>query len=64
MLSVFGGSLLPLAWLGWQFLSATQTVDADLTRATLWQFSGCVASYFLGALIYFFVGHPKRKTPL
>jgi len=44
--------LLPLAWLGWQFLSATQTVDADLTRATLWQFSGCVICYFLGALIF------------
>jgi len=43
---------LPLAWLGWQFVSATQTVDADLTRATLWQFSGCVACYFLGALIF------------
>ena len=24
--------LLPLGWLGWQFISATQTVDADLTR--------------------------------
>lgn len=41
--------LLPLGWLGWQFVSAPQTVDADLTRATLWQFSGCVACYFLGA---------------
>ncbi len=44
--------LLPLAWLGWQFISATQTVDVDLTRATLWQFSGCVACYFLGALVF------------
>ena len=43
---------LPLAWLGWQFVSATQTVDADLTTATLWQFSGCVACYFLGALVF------------
>ncbi len=43
--------LLPLGWLGWQFVSATQTVDADLTRATLWQFSGCVACYFLGAFL-------------
>ena len=43
--------LLPLAWLGWQFVSAAQTVDADLTAATLWQFSGCVACYFLGALL-------------
>jgi hypothetical protein len=43
--------LLPLAWLGWQFLSAMQTVDDDLTTATLWQFSGCVACYFLGSLL-------------
>ena len=43
---------LPLIWLGWQFVSATRTVDADLTTATLWQFSGCVAGYFLGALLF------------
>ena len=44
--------LLPLMWLLWQFVAATQTVDADLTRTTLWQFSGCVASYFIGALLF------------
>lgn len=44
--------LLPLVWLGWQFISASQTVDADLTGATLWQFSGCLACYFLGVLIF------------
>ncbi len=44
--------LLPLIWLGWQFISATRSVDDDLTTATLWQFSGCVARYFLGALIF------------
>jgi O-antigen ligase len=43
--------LLPLLWFGWQIVSATQTVDADLTTATLWQFAGCVACYFLGALL-------------
>ena len=43
---------LPLVWLGWQFTSATQTVDADLTRSTLGQFSGCVAGYFLGTLLF------------
>jgi O-antigen ligase len=43
--------LLPLLWFGWQLLSATQTMDATLTGATLWQFSGCVAGYFLGALV-------------
>ncbi len=43
--------LLPLLWFGWQLLSATQTVDGNLTATTLWQFAGCVACYFLGALV-------------
>lgn len=42
---------LPLLWFGWQVVSATRTVDADLTTATLWQFFGCVACYFIGALV-------------
>ena len=44
--------LLPLAWLGWEFISATATVDAPLTEATLWEFAGCVACYFLGARLF------------
>jgi O-antigen ligase len=44
--------ILPLVWLGWQFISATQTEAADLTAATLWLFSGIVACYFLGALLF------------
>jgi len=48
---------LPLLWLGWQFVSATQTVDASLTATTLWQFFGCVASYFIGVLI---INNPRR----
>jgi O-antigen ligase len=43
--------LLPLLWFGWQLLSATQTVDGNLTATTLWQFFGCIACYFLGALV-------------
>jgi hypothetical protein len=43
--------LLPLLWFGWQLFSATSTVDAELTATTLWQFSGCVACYFLGAFL-------------
>jgi hypothetical protein len=42
---------LPLLWFGWQLLSATQTVDGNLTATTLWQYAGCVACYFLGALV-------------
>jgi hypothetical protein len=43
--------ILPLLWLGWQMISATHTVDADLTATTLWQFSGCVGCYFIGAFL-------------
>ena len=43
---------LPLAWLGWQFFSATKTVDQDLTAATLWQYSGVVAAFFLGKYLF------------
>jgi hypothetical protein len=43
---------LPLIWLGWQFISAGKTVDADLSVATLWEFSGCVAAYFLGVFVF------------
>ena len=44
--------LLPLVWLGWQFFSATETEDADLTSATLKLFVGVIISYFFGALIF------------
>ena len=43
--------LLPLFWFGWQLLSATQTVDGKLTAITLCQFAGCLAGYFIGALL-------------
>lgn len=43
--------LLPLLWFGWQLLSAAQTVDGGLTATTLCQFAGCLACYFIGALI-------------
>ena len=52
--------LLPLAWFAWQFVSSTQTVDTDLTQDTLWQLGGCVASYFLGALV---IGPPGATAP-
>jgi hypothetical protein len=43
---------LPLIWFGWQLFSARQTVDVDLTAATLGQFAGCLASYFLGIFLF------------
>ena len=48
--------VLPLLWLGWQFISASQTVDATLTALTLWQFFGCVACYFIGLFLF---GSPR-----
>lgn len=47
---------LPLIWLGWQFISATQTVDAQLTEATLAQFCACAICFYLG---YFALGRLK-----
>lgn len=43
--------LLPLLWLGWQLVSASKTVDANLTAVTLWQYAGCVACFFIGAFL-------------
>jgi len=40
--------ILPLAWLGWQFASATHTVDAELTRSTLKHFVACTVCFYLG----------------
>ena len=44
--------LLPVAWLGWQMIAGLKTVDAGLTAATLWQFSGCVVAYFAGWFLF------------
>ena len=40
---------LPMIWLGWTLLSATQAVDPGLTRPTIAHFAGCVASFCVGA---------------
>lgn len=40
--------VVPLVWLGWQFVSATQTVDRALTAATLPHFVACVGAFYLG----------------
>ena len=44
--------LLPVLWLGWQFVSATRTVDPNLTATTLWQFCGCAVCFFIGAFLF------------
>ncbi|HVR37181.1 MAG TPA: O-antigen ligase family protein [Methylomirabilota bacterium] len=43
--------ILPALWLGWQFVSATQTVDGALTRATLKHFAACVVIFYTSALV-------------
>jgi hypothetical protein len=43
--------MLPAIWLGWQFVSGTRSVDDGLTGEVLLHFGGCVACYFLGALV-------------
>ncbi len=49
--------LLPLAWLGWQGLSALQTVDSGLTAVTLRHFVACTAFFYLG---YFGLRKPEN----
>lgn len=44
-------TLLPVGWFAWQCLSATQTVDGELTATTLLHFVAVLAAFFLGALI-------------
>lgn len=51
---------LPAAWLGWQFLAATQTVDARLTGAVLKHFTTCVAGFYLGL---FALSRVRRLEP-
>jgi len=42
---------LPVIWFIWQILSAAQSPHHDLTSVTIWQYAGCIACYFLGALV-------------
>jgi O-antigen ligase len=44
---------LPLAWLAWQLVAATHSVDPALSRATVKHFAGCVTCFYLG---YFALG--------
>jgi O-antigen ligase len=39
---------LPLIWLAWQFLSATQSVNPELTGLTLKHFTATVVCFYLG----------------
>lgn len=52
---------LPLIWLGWQCLSAAQTVRWSLTAPTLKHFTATVFCFYLGLLA---LGKAKDLTPL
>ena len=41
--------VLPLVWLGWQFISATQSINSSLTRQTLKYLVACATCFYLGA---------------
>jgi O-antigen ligase len=47
-LRINGLVALPLIWLGWQFVSATQSVQPELTALTLKHFVVCVGLFYLG----------------
>ncbi len=51
------GSLL--AWLGWQFLASTGSLDPELTRVVLMQFTCCAVCFFLGHLALSRVAEPR-----
>src|SRR5216117_1672618 len=44
--------VLPLAWLGWQALSALQTIEPALTGSTLKHFVVCVLAFYLGLFAF------------
>jgi putative inorganic carbon (HCO3(-)) transporter len=48
---------LPLAWLVWELLAGTQTVNTALTGATLGHFASCVVCFYLGL---FALGRVRR----
>jgi O-antigen ligase len=51
---------MPLAWLIWQVLAGTQSVDPELTRPTLKHFAACVVCFYLG---YFSLSRVRRVGP-
>ena len=48
---------LPLVWLVWQFIAGTQSVEPDLTSATLKHFAAGVLCFYLG---YFSLSRVRR----
>jgi hypothetical protein len=63
MLFVLPITLAVFAFWIWMLISAIQNKGLTEGEKIAWVLVVALL-HFLGALIYFFVGHPKRKTPL
>ncbi len=50
---------MPAAWLGWQFVAHTQSIDPALSARTLTHFTAVVASFYLGWLVVGRLRHPE-----
>lgn len=51
--------VLPAVWLGWQALSAAQSVDGALSAPTVKHFAACTACFYLGLYVLARVGAGK-----
>ena len=56
-------ALLATAFWIWMLISAVQNKGLDEGEKIAWVLVVALL-HLLGAIIYFFVGHPKRRTPL
>jgi len=56
-------SLALFAFWIWMLISAVQNPGLSQGEKIGWVLA-IVFLHFLGALLYFFIGHPKRKCPL
>jgi O-antigen ligase len=52
--------VLPIAWLVWEFLSGTQSLDSRLSHETVKHFVACVACFYLG---FFSLRQTKNLIP-
>jgi O-antigen ligase len=51
--------VLPLVWFAWNLAAGSQSVDAQLSRLTLFHFAACGVCFYLG---YFCLGQAERLT--
>ena len=56
-------ALLATAFWIWMLVSAIQNKGLNEGEKIAWVLVVALL-HFLGALLYFFIGHPKRRTPL